>query len=187
MPRINSRDRVTGKRLPHRAVTAENAALVKRIDVFATEILKQAFDQKDPPLAIAVQLDVLDKLAKWVSVRNKLVDAGEEPDGRALDGIRNQLKSNASSRALPRLGQRPGDFVTQRYGRRPQDLRDDDGADLAALKARIPRADAGGDDDDRDDACGEDDPDSGDDRGVHADVSGDQSGDDDGADRGRDV
>jgi len=188
-----SRDRVTGKKLKHRMiVTAENAFLVKRIDVFATEILKQAFNptkpgSKDPPLPLEMQLNILDKLAKWVSVRNKLADAGEQLEGGALDGIRNQLKSNAAGRTLPRLGERPGDFVTHRYGRRPQDLNDSDGAGLADLKSRLPRADAGGDDNDSDDAGGEDDPVSSDSGGVHADLSGDQSGDDDGADRGRDV
>lgn len=182
-----ARDRVTGKRLKRMVVTAENAFFVKRMDVFATEILKQAFDAKDPPMSIEVKLDVLANLTKWVLVRNKLADAGEQLEGKALDGIRNQLKSNAASRALPRLGERPGDFVTHRYGRRPQDLNDGDGADLAALKARLPRADAGGDDDDSDDAGGEDDPLSGDDGVIRTDVSGDQSGDDDGADRGRDV
>ena len=173
-------------------LTEENAVLVNAIDVFANGLLKEASEANDPPLPLLTKLDVLDKLARWVAVRNK-VAAPNEPDdneGGQLDIIRSRLKArNAAGRKTPGvLGDRPGDFVNTTYARRPVDeRRDGDGADLAALKARLPRADDGGDDGDRDDARGEDDPFVIGSRIIRADVSRDQPGDDDGADRERDV
>jgi len=172
-------------------LTEENAVLVNAIDVFANGLLKEASEANDPPLPLLTKLDVLDKLARWVAVRNK-VAAPNEPDdneGGQLDVIRSRLKArNAAGRTYPPLGERPGDFVTHRYGRRAQEEpRDGDGADLASLKARLPRADDGGDDGNRDDAGGSDDPVFRDGGSVRADVPGDQSGDDNGADRGGNV
>jgi hypothetical protein len=175
----------------YKTLSEENTVLVNSIDSFVRGILKEVGEAHDPPLPLLTKLDVLDKLAKWFAVRNKLVAAGDaDNEGGQLDSFRNRLKaSHAIGRKTPGiLGDRPGDFVNTTYARRPVDeRRDGDGADLASLRARLPRADDGDHGDDRDDDGGEDDPVFRDGGSVRADLSGDQSGDDNGADRDRDV
>ena len=140
-------------------LSADNAQLIKKIDVFATAILKEASEDKDPPISLDTKLDVLDRLARWVAVRNKLTGKAEDLEGAELTAYRSRLKESNVARRKTVRDEQPGAFVTRPYGRRPLEVRGEtDGAGLAALRACLPRADHGGDDDDRDDAGGEDDP-----------------------------
>ena len=66
-------------------LSADNAQLVKKIDVFATAILKEASEPKDPPISLDTKLDVLDRLARWVAVRNKLTGKAEDLEGAELN------------------------------------------------------------------------------------------------------
>ena len=168
--------------------------LFGRIDRLANSILDQINNAKGgEPVPLATQLEVLAAVSKWMQVRNRIEDK-DQIEGDRLDDLRRRLKDGTGHAPSRKADKRPEvDFhrLVNRTGGRPPDaefdLDPDNGRELSALKARLPRIDDGGDDGDRDDAGGASDPAVDGHRGVRADVSGGDGGHDARPDRGGDL
>ena len=111
---------------------SRNTQIVHKVEALALSMLNRASGDK---VAVDVQLDIFDKISRWIAIKNKL----ENDDGggiadykRALFGEDkdNKPKKPASRRSWSRKDPATG------------------GARLDAIKSRLPAADAGGDDGD---------------------------------------
>ena len=143
--------------------------LTYRIDEFVHDLLDMAKQTED--LKVEQKTNLLNAVAKWVAVKNKLIDGME---GEKLDEFRARLKkgsSHALGDAIAGPGTSGGGVSSQRVdyaqksaaarrgglakaaaGRGLEPVEEPSG--LAEFKARIPRADDRDDGGDRDDAGG---------------------------------
>ena len=110
------------------------AQIVHKQEALALCLLERAAGKK---INIDVQMDVFDRIAKWVAIKNKL----ENDDGGGIADYKRALAGEADKRPPRRSWSRKG----QPSG----------GARLDEIKSRIPGADDGGDDGDSGAAGGE--------------------------------
>jgi hypothetical protein len=121
-----------------RAVT-----IIRRQEELAIRLLDRALDKPQtaantapvPPNepAIDIQLDVFEKVGKWVSIKNKLDEIGESQ----IDQFKRRIAAEGT------IDQKRGTARLESTGA------------LARLKNRLPDRGSGGDDGDRDDPVGE--------------------------------
>jgi len=140
--------------------------LTYRIDEFVHDLLDTAKQTED--LKIEQKTNLLSAVAKWVAVKNKLIDGLE---GEKLDDFKSRLKkgsSHALGDAIAGPGTTGGGVSSQRvdYAQKSAAARlgglataaagraVEEASGLAEFKARIPRADDRDDGGDRDDAGG---------------------------------
>ena len=112
---------------------ARGIVIVRRQEKLAERLLDRALepiDAKGTEIAIEIQLDVFDKIGKWVSIKNRLEDQGETQ----IDDFKRRIHAKE---------------VEARQGRGHRADR------LEALKSRLPDRSAGDNGGDSDDSGGE--------------------------------
>ena len=107
---------------------ARSSEIVRKQESLALRMLKQA---DADATAVDIQLDVFDKVSKWVSISNKLEDQGES----RIDDFKRRITGE-------------GEADKPKYyppSRRPKGWKPPEapGPRLAALKSRLPGANAG--------------------------------------------
>jgi len=112
---------------------SRNETIVHKQEQLALTMLERA---SKPEVSVDVQLDVFDKISRWVAVKNKL----ENDDGGGIAEYKRQLFEGASDTPARRSRARK-DAATG-------------GARLEAIKSRLPGADDGGADGDSEPASG---------------------------------
>ncbi len=121
--------------------TAGGGTLVARMDTFADQLLNECNEGK---ITLETRLAAFAHVTKWVHVRNRLTDSQE--DGALLDEYKSTLdgaareiaaRADGTNRALAALERANADRVV-----RPS-AGDVGGAELEALKSRIPVANDG--------------------------------------------
>lgn len=113
--------------------------IIRRQEELAIRLLDRALVKTTTPSPpdephIDVQLDVFERVGKWVGIKNRLDQQGEETQ---LDSFKRRI--NAESTTAQKRAHQP----------------DTGGTALRRLQARLPDASAGGDGGDRDDSGGE--------------------------------
>lgn len=103
---------------------SRNQRIVNSMEALALDLLKRA---EGPKVAIDVQMDVFDRIGKWIAIKNKL----ENDDGGGIAEYKRALAGEAHKHPTARRSRGRPDQPTG-------------GAALAALKSRIPSADDGG-------------------------------------------
>ena len=105
--------------------------IVHRQEALAVRLLDRSLPQSGDEPGIDVQLDVFEKVGKWVAIKNRLTDLEESDIDRFKARIHGETKA-AQSRAR----------------RNRADARVDEISRLDAIKARLPNGGSGGDDGD---------------------------------------
>ena len=109
---------------------ARSSEIVRKQEALALRMLKQADADNT---AVDIQLDVFDKVSKWVSISNKLEDQGES----RIDDFKRRITGEGET-------DKPKHYPPSR---RPKGWKPPDpapGPRLAALKGRLPAGHAGG-------------------------------------------
>ena len=118
-------------------------ALVKRMDGLAADLLDDVRDS-NKNIGFEGKLDVLEKIGKWIAIRNRL--EGND-DGSGLDAYKAKLKS-AAARGTPISHRFAATAGNRGYTHPTAD--DRGGPQLSALKSRLPDRAAGRPDGDSD-------------------------------------
>ena len=108
---------------------ARSSEIVRKQESLALRMLKQA-DSND--VQVDIQLDIFDKVSKWVSISNKLEDQGES----RIDDFKRRITGEGEV-------DKPKHYPPSR---RPKGWKPTEppGPRLTALKNRLPGANAGG-------------------------------------------
>ena len=123
--------RSLGERVLCGFVPSQGASVVGRDDrALALRMLKQA-DSND--VQVDIQLDIFDKVSKWVSISNKLEDQGES----RIDDFKRRITGEGEV-------DKPKHYPPSRRPKGWKPPSDPPGPRLAALKSRLPGANAGG-------------------------------------------
>jgi len=131
-----------------------NQQLARRIDDYVIRLLDEA-EMASGKMPIEMKIAVLGALGKWVMIKNKLMDVME---GEQLNDLRKRLHADdgpATGHLVKRTSGYRGRGDATAYAGRPDYTAP---RSLAELKARVPRPGQHGDDGDRDDGGGEDNP-----------------------------
>jgi len=134
------------------AKTSKRDEFVADMDNFAKELMSLAKGVNEGvQVSLQMRLEVFRQLASWVAIKNRLSD---DPDGGALDELRNRLRSTkgppgGGAARNPHPGGNPFNSAWNRFGKHYPD--GNGGSALDAIKRALPRPDAGDDVDAGDD------------------------------------
>ena len=117
---------------------SRNDQIVSKMEALALTMLERVGGQ-DEKITLDLRMDVFERVGKWIAIRNKL----ENDDGGGIADYKRRLHGEGAADKHPAGARRSG-----RAG-------ETGGARLAAIKSRIPAANAGGDDGDSGAAGGE--------------------------------
>ena len=108
---------------------ARSSEIVRKQESLALRMLKQA-DSND--VQVDIQLDIFDKVSKWVSISNKLEDQGES----RIDDFKRRITGEGEV-------DKPKHYPPSRRPKGWKPTADPPGPRLAALKSRLPGANVG--------------------------------------------